>query len=137
MIVQVAIPRRPPLRDRDVDLASVLGSSPTLRVWRQRLRTVRVVRANRCARGQTPNRQCWWDVRLEAGDGWHAEGEIVDVEPLVEVDRINAELPPAERDFVPGGRVRRLVRWLLWDEIWLVRDRLWSRLMTPEWVELV
>ncbi len=136
MIGPVAIPRRPFLRDRDVELASALGASSTLRIWRARLPTVSVVRANRCTRGQIPNRQAWWDVRLEADDGWCAEGEIVDVEPLIEVDRINAELPPAERDFVPGGRVRRLVRWLLWDEIWLVRDRLWSRLMTPEWVEL-
>ena len=136
MIGPVAVPRRPSFRDRDLELATILGSCPTLLVWRERLPTIRVVRVNRFARGRVPTRQSWWDVRLEADDGWHAEGEIVDVEPLVDIDRINDELPPAERAFMPGGRVRRLVRWLLWDEIWLVRDRLWSRLMTPEWIEL-
>jgi len=135
VILPVAVPRRPPFRERDLELATILGSCPTLLVWRQRLPTVRVARANRCARGQIPSRQSWWDVRLEADDGWHAEGEIVDVEPLIEVDRMHSELPPAERAFSPGPRIRRLVRWLLWDELWVVRDRLWSRLMVAEWIE--
>lgn len=136
MIGPVAVPRRPPFRDRDLELATILGSCPTLLVWRERLPTVRVARATRCARGQIPSRQAWWDVRVEADDGWSAEGEIVDVEPLIEVDRIHGELPPTERSFMLGGRTRRLVRWLLWDEVWVARDRLWSRMMAAEWIEL-
>lgn len=136
MIVPVTVPRRPALRDGDVALATALGSCPTLLVWRRRLPTIRVIHANRFVRSGLLDRQTWWDVRLEAEDGWHAEGEIVAVEPLIEVDRIQDELPPAERDFVPGGRIRRLVRWLLWGEIWLARDRLSSRLMDADWIEL-
>lgn len=100
-----------------------------------RLPTVRVVRAIRRVRATTPNRTSWWDVRLEADDGWHVEGEIVDIVPLLDVDGINAELPAAEREFAPGGRLRRLVTWLLWDEVWIVRDRLWTRLMDAELIE--
>lgn len=97
---------------------------------------IRVVRACRCARGRIPNRQAWWDVRLEAEDGWHAEGEIVDIEPLIEVEAIHDELKPVERILTSSARIRRLVRWLLWDEIWLARDRLQTQLMNAKWFEV-
>ena len=130
----ILVPRRPAFKERDVEFATMLGECPTLRVWRGRLPTIQVVRAVRRVHGEIPKREAWWDVRLEADDGWCAEGEIVDVCPLIELDGINAELPPAEREFAPGRRMRRIVRWLLWDEIWIVRDRLWTRLMDAGWV---
>lgn len=136
MTVRTVIPRRPPLRDRDVELAGILGSSPLVRLWRERLPTVRVARVQRFVRDGWLDRQTWWDVRLEADDGWNAEGEIIDVEPLIDIERISAELSPAVRDVVSGGRVRRLVRWLLWDEIWVARDRLSDRLMDATLTEV-
>ena len=136
MTPEVSVPRRPPLETRDVELATVVGSSQTVRAWRARLPTVRVVRADRLVRGGWLDRHTWWDVRLEADDGWNAEGEIVDVEPLIDVDAIRAELGPPELRSAPRGRLRRIVRWLLWDEIWLARDRLQTRLMNAEWIEL-
>lgn len=135
MTAEVSVPRRPPLEERDVELATALGSSSTVRAWRARLPTVRVVRAHRFVRGGWLDRQTWWDVRLEADDGWNAEGEIVDVEPLIDVDAVCAELGPPGLRSVPRGRLRRIVRWLLWDEIWLARDRLQTRLMDAEWIE--
>lgn len=137
MTVPIGIPRRPPLGERDVELATVLGSSPLVRVWRERLPTVRVVRADRFVRGGWLDRQTWWDVRLEAEDGWHAEGEIVDVEPLVDVEAIIDTLRPLEPLSISSVRVRRIVRWLLWDEIWLARERIQIRLMDAEWIEVV
>lgn len=136
MTAVVSVPRRPPLADGDLELATALGSSPTVRAWRLRLPTVRVARADRIVRGGWLDRQTWWDVRLEAGDGWHAEGEIVDVERLIDVDAVRTELEPARLRSTPRGRVRRIVRWLLWDEIWLARDRIETRLMDAEWIEV-
>lgn len=136
MSAPVAIPPRPPLRELDVEVATALGSSRTVRLWRARLPTIRVVRARRCARGRIVGRESWWDVRLEADDGWHAESEIVDVEALIDVDTLIAELPPVSRDIATRGRVRRLVRWLLWDELWFARDRLHAGLMEAEWTEV-
>lgn len=132
----VAIPRRPPLDERDVELATALGSSLTVRVWRERLPAMRVVRAVRFVRGGWLDRRNWWDVRLEADDGWHAEGEIVDVDPLIDVDVVRAELEPARLRSAPRGRLRRIVRWLLWDELWLARDHLQTRLMEATWTEV-
>lgn len=132
----MAVPRRPALRDADVALATALGSCPTLLLWRGRLPAVRVVRANRRVRGRGFLAETWWDVELEGDDGWRVRGEIVGIEPLIDVDRIHGELTPDEGSTVSRGRVRRLVRWLLWDELCLARDRLDSRLMDPEWVEL-
>lgn len=132
----VAIPRRPPLRERDAELATALGSSPTVLLWRARLPSLRVVRARRCARGRIVGRETWWDVRLEADDGWCAEGEIVDVEALVEIDVVIAELSSLPLDIATRGRVRRLVCWLLWDELWLARNRLHACMMDATWVEV-
>lgn len=129
------VPARPRLRAGDVELATLLGACPTLRLWRARLPTIQVVHAIRRVHGEIPKREAWWDVRLEADDGWHAEGEIVDVFPLLDFDGVNADLPPVEREFAPGRRMRRIVGWLLWDEIWIVRDRLWTRLMDAGWIE--
>lgn len=136
MKAPVAIPRRPPLDERDVELATALGSSLTVRVWRERLPTVRVVRADRLVRGGWLDRKTWWDVRLEADDGWHAEGEIVDVEPLIDVDVVRGELEDASPRSAPRGRVRRIVRWLLWDELWLARHHLQTRLIEATWIEV-
>lgn len=136
MKVPVAIPRRTPLDERDLELATALGSSLTVRVWRERLPTVRVVRADRFVRGGWLDRQTWWDVRLEADDGWHVEGEIIDLEPLIDVDVVRAELEPARLRSAPRRRVRRVVRWLLWDELWLARDHLQTRLMEATWTEV-
>lgn len=136
MTAKVSVPRRPPLEEGDVELATAVGSSPMVRAWRARLLTVRVVKAHRFVRGGWLDRQTWWDVRLEADDGWNVEGEIVDVEPLIDVDAVRAELEPLELRSALRGRLRRVVRWLLWDEIWLARDRLQTRLMNAEWIEL-
>ncbi len=136
MTAKATVQRRPPLRDRDVELATALGSCPTLLLWRTRLPTIRVERVRRCVRGRGFLPNTWWDVALVADDGWRVQGEILDVEPLMDVERIHDELAIAERATVSGGRIRRLVRWLLWDELCLARDRLDSRLMDPEWVEV-
>lgn len=136
MTIPIGIPRRPPLRERDVELATVLGSSPSVRVWRERLPTIRVVRADRFVRGGWLDRQTWWDVRLEADDGWLAEGDIVDVDALIDIDAIIAGLEPGEQLSTSPARVRRIVGWLLWDELWLARDRLQTRLMDAQWVEV-
>lgn len=127
-------PRRPQLRERDVELATAVGRSPALRSWRARLLTLRVVRANRFVRGLFVGRETSWDVRLEADDGWSAEGEVVDVEPLIDLEAIAAELSATDA-CVARSRVRRIVRWLLWDELWLSQDRLSRRLMDAEPIE--
>lgn len=132
----VAIPRRPPLRERDAELATALGSSPTVLLWRTRLPTIRVVRARRCARGRIVGRESWWDVGLEADDGWCAEGELVDVEGLVDIDAVMTELSALPLDIATRGRVRSLVFWLLWGELWLASSRLHACMMDATWVEV-
>ena len=105
--------RRPPLRDRDVELATALGSCPTLLLWRTRLPTIRVERVRRCVRGRGFLPDTWWEVALAAAGSAMPEqqraliGEIQ--EANARLNRVVGNLLDVAR--LESGQVRPRLDW--------------------------
>lgn len=118
------------LRTCDVELAAAVETTEAFARWRDRLRGLRVVSAERVVHRGLMFVTTEWRVRLESGDGWRKVTGATKPIEFVELEDFRAELAALGRDWddlVPSS-LRAALRLVLREELAAVGDELAERM---------